>query len=359
MRKKWTHLSLTTRVLCSVLLSLLFVAFSPFSFSASALGNGQYSLWGPVIQEATISPSNNVFSTATARNVCFKVGSGASVSFDHKYYVASFSVYGAAFTPVGHGKNSTSWGGVDNTLSDASMMMTADSGSFNYDGGNPFQGDSPTTVDFTNRYIYTLKGTLDGSSSDGRVCWGNDSAVFRTTSAGGYWSIYTGVISIQNDLEVAENEYLSQIAQNTQNLGSGLSTINNSINSQKQQQHSDAQAQKEQDAAQYNEQMEGMADAQSDASTGSSSSGQQAQNRGSTLLQAFTSFVNAITSASPSNCVINADIGDFEMGNVDLCSLSPPPAVQTISSILLIGFCVPLSLSTARKMISLYRSFQT
>lgn len=92
-----------------------------------------------------------------------------------------------------------------------------------------------------------------------------------------------------------------------------------------------------------------------------SDSGDDASNAGTSLLVAFTSFVNNLVYAAshPSNnCNINMDMGNLNLGNVNLCSLSPPAEFQTLASIFLVLFCVPLSLATARKLISLIRSFQ-
>ena len=100
-------------------------------------------------------------------------------------------------------------------------------------------------------------------------------------------------------------------------------------------------------------------DTSDDAEASADSSGEQAESTGSTLLQAFTSFVGALTSASASDCTINFNVmGYINGGNVDLCRLNLPSAFQAISSLVLIGFCVPLSIATARKMINLFRSFQ-
>lgn len=107
--------------------------------------------------------------------------------------------------------------------------------------------------------------------------------------------------------------------------------------------------QKEQSAAE---------EAQQDAQDDADSSGEDAENAGTTLLGALTAFVGAITSAQPSNCNINADLGHMNLGNINLCQLSLPSSVQVISSIILIAFCVPLSIALAKKMISLFRSFQ-
>lgn len=119
----------------------------------------------------------------------------------------------------------------------------------------------------------------------------------------------------------------------------------------------DSQTQQQQEY--HDETQQTFDDAQDTASSDSESSAEDASQSGSTLLSAFTSFVGALTSANASNCVINGDMGNLDLGNIDLCQLSPPPAFQTISSIMVIGFMVPLSVALAKKMISLFRSFQT
>lgn len=96
----------------------------------------------------------------------------------------------------------------------------------------------------------------------------------------------------------------------------------------------------------------------SDINSDSSDSASDAQQQGTTLLGAFSAFVTALTSASPSNCVLDMDLGNLDLGNVDFCTLSPPQPVPTIASIFLILFCVPLSIATAKKVINLFRSFQ-
>lgn len=110
---------------------------------------------------------------------------------------------------------------------------------------------------------------------------------------------------------------------------------------------------------QREEDRQDMEDAQGDASTDGSDSQSQATGQGQTLLQAFISFVQAITSASPGNCNLDMDTGFVDFGTVNLCSLNPPPAFQIISSIVVIGFAVPLSINASKKMIELFRSFQT
>lgn len=97
---------------------------------------------------------------------------------------------------------------------------------------------------------------------------------------------------------------------------------------------------------------------QSDSQQGADDSQSDAEQQGTTLLAAFTSFVNALTSATPSNCRLDMDLGNLDMGQVDLCQLSPPAGFSALASVFMILFCVPLSIATARKVISLFRSFQ-
>lgn len=102
-----------------------------------------------------------------------------------------------------------------------------------------------------------------------------------------------------------------------------------------------------------------MTEASDDANDSADSSGEQAEETGATLLQAFSSFIDALNSASASDCNINFNVmGYLKGGTVNLCSLQIPSQLQIISSLILIGFCVPLSMATARKVISLFRSFQ-
>lgn len=103
-----------------------------------------------------------------------------------------------------------------------------------------------------------------------------------------------------------------------------------------------------------------MQDAQGDASTSGDDSASEANSQGQTLLQAFISFVQMLGNISPGSCSITLNTGyGFNLGNLDLCSISPPSSFQIISSLVAIGFFVPLSLACGRKIIELFRSFQT
>lgn len=108
-----------------------------------------------------------------------------------------------------------------------------------------------------------------------------------------------------------------------------------------------------------NEDRDNLESQSSDTDSSAESSSEDAESTGTTLLAAFTSFVNNLVNAQPTNCILNGRlIPHLNLGNIDLCQLSLPQPLPSIASIMLILFFVPLSISTARKVINLFRSFQ-
>lgn len=99
-------------------------------------------------------------------------------------------------------------------------------------------------------------------------------------------------------------------------------------------------------------------DASDSSSDSAESAGQQSEAQMTTLLGAFSAFVNTVSSIEPTNCLIDMDVGYFNYRNIDLCQLwTPPQWVSVIASITMIGIMVPLSISAAKKFIQLVRSF--
>lgn len=93
-------------------------------------------------------------------------------------------------------------------------------------------------------------------------------------------------------------------------------------------------------------------------SAGSSSS-QSAQSGTTGLLNAITGAVSVISSAQPTNCKINGNMGNLDIGQLDLCANPAPAFVQTIGSLILILMCVPLAISLFNRFIAIFRSFQS
>lgn len=166
---------------------------------------------------------------------------------------------------------------------------------------------------------------------------GETAKYINVTSA----TFYNDLADLLAEQNATQKEILNVLQQLNLN---GIKTDNSDITDQQQE----FREQDQQD----------MQDAQDDSQNAGDSSSQEASDTGQTLLQAFISFVGAIASATPSNCNINMNTGFIDFGIVDLCQLNPPPAFQVISSIVVIGFAVPLSISASKKMIELFRSFQ-
>lgn len=106
------------------------------------------------------------------------------------------------------------------------------------------------------------------------------------------------------------------------------------------------------------EQKEAAEDAAADSQTSGSSSQNDATNATSSLISVITSGIGAITSASASNCVINADMGNFDMGSIDLCANPVPTFMQVIGSIIAALVVLPLVIVLFNRFIAIIGSFQ-
>lgn len=174
--------------------------------------------------------------------------------------------------------------------------------------------------------LQTLLTTIDSDLT-------SQTAILSTISSS-ISNIYNKVSEIDTRILEVRNAIL--------NSNEKLDDVSDALNEQNEREEQDRQDLEEQSSS---------------VDEAAESSSEDATEAGTTLLAAFSAFVSAITNATPSNCNIDMDLGNLDLGIVNLCTLSPPPAFQAIGSILLIGFCVPLSIATATKMIQLFRSF--
>ena len=85
----------------------------------------------------------------------------------------------------------------------------------------------------------------------------------------------------------------------------------------------------------------------------------QAQAGTSSLLSVIGAGIGAITTASPSNCKINGNMGNMNIGNIDLCANPVPTFVAVIGSIIAILVVLPLVILLFNRFIGIVRSFQT
>lgn len=106
------------------------------------------------------------------------------------------------------------------------------------------------------------------------------------------------------------------------------------------------------------EQAEATQNSADNSETSGSSSQNDATNATSSLISVITSGIGAITSASASNCVINADMGNFDMGSIDLCANPVPTFMQVIGSIIAALVVLPLVIVLFNRFISIIGSFQ-
>lgn len=111
-----------------------------------------------------------------------------------------------------------------------------------------------------------------------------------------------------------------------------------------------------------NNQTQEEADSTQDAADASQSAGSSsaasAESATSSLISVIGGFVSVITSAQPTNCIINANMNHINMGNMDLCANPVPSYVQIIGSIILICAAIPLAIVLFNRFIGLFRSFQ-
>lgn len=110
---------------------------------------------------------------------------------------------------------------------------------------------------------------------------------------------------------------------------------------------------REDEKSQYEEQSEEVQDQlESDSSA--------AQGTATSLLSVVGQFIGVLTSAQPTNCNIDGSlIPHLPLGNLNLCTHSPPPVITIIGSLLLIAFVVPLAYYTVKRMLALIGSFQS
>lgn len=99
-------------------------------------------------------------------------------------------------------------------------------------------------------------------------------------------------------------------------------------------------------------------DAANNSATSGSNSASNSQTATSSLLSVITSGIGAITSASPTNCKINGNMGNLNVGNIDLCANPVPTFMTLIGSIIAVLVVLPLVILLFNRFISIIRSFQ-
>lgn len=100
-------------------------------------------------------------------------------------------------------------------------------------------------------------------------------------------------------------------------------------------------------------------DAADDSSTAGNTSSSDAVSATSSLLSVIGAGIGAITSAQPTNCRINGNMGNLDVGTIDLCGNPVPTFVGVIGSIIAVLVVLPLVIVLFNRFISIIRSFQS
>lgn len=107
------------------------------------------------------------------------------------------------------------------------------------------------------------------------------------------------------------------------------------------------------------EQEQATQDAVDDSQDAGDSSSSSAQSGSASLLNVIGAFAGIITSAQPTNCLINGNMGNLNIGQIDLCANPVPSFVQIIGSIILVCLVIPFVVIMFNRFISIFRSFQS
>lgn len=91
------------------------------------------------------------------------------------------------------------------------------------------------------------------------------------------------------------------------------------------------------------------------AESTASSLGTDVSNRSASFITIIGNFINVVLHPPQSDCKIDGNMGHMDLGQIDLCELSPPPAISVIGSFILIGILIPLIMAVLYRFIGLLR----
>lgn len=206
-----------------------------------------------------------------------------------------------------------------------------------------FESVSSTTRGSTTVRIYRIlikwnSGTTISTSNYIQISSSNN-----WVSTGGF-QVTSATFYRVNSAGATNQDIINAI--NNKSSGTSEATINNAINNA-------LNSQNEQEKQDTNQAID-------DSKNSSNSSSSDIQNNGATqsLLSVVTGFFGAITSASPSSCVLTGQINEYLTPSFDLCQLDPPPALTALLSIPVAIALFFFAKHMLNKIVSLIRSFQ-
>ena len=282
--------------------------------------------WGTSSSNTYVADSSGV---SRVKQIRFNLPNG--ITLESGDYIVAEMVYNLE---AANNSNDMIFGSMQSNTSGVGLIDVSVNRGSNAMGSIKFTFKVETTIKVTNNTTYVNIASARGSVSQYNIFWFNEAAGYLQGSVVNFYGTknstdYTGGI---NDLK-----------NGVTNLNNKLNQTNDKLDDIKDE------MQKEENTANDNiEQGNEAADASSE----------DAENATSSLISVIGQFVGAVTTASPSNCLINGNMGNFSMGQIDLCPNPVPAFVQIISSLILIAICVPFALIMFNRFINLFRSFQ-
>lgn len=151
-----------------------------------------------------------------------------------------------------------------------------------------------------------------------------------------------------------DSDFLEYIYQNTSNLFEIQMNL---------EEISQKMSDGDENAKEINQQLKDADSKQNENKTNADSeankSSEDVKNATNTPINIIKGFIESVKNTAATDCNINLKFGDkFDAGNQDFCKLEIPNEIKALSSIILIGFYVPVAIWQVRKIISLIGEFQ-
>lgn len=216
-----------------------------------------------------------------------------------------------------------------------------------------FESVSSTTRGSTTVRLYRLLSFWTGGtdiSAGLQILPPNGTGAWTNTGA---YQVASFTIYRVNNSDATNTQIVNAInsqSQSLNNINNAINTLNNSTNS------NGVKLDEINNSIQEQNDKENAAIDNIDNQSTSDIQGTDDSNTTS-LIGLFSSFVSALSSASATNCNINGDMGNIDLGTLNFCRDAPPAIVQIIGSIFLIVLFVPLAYFLVKRIIAEVRSF--
>lgn len=269
--------------------------------------------------------------TTSIRQVRFNLPNG--ITLESGDYIVAEMVYNLE---TQNNSNDMIFGAMKSQTSGIGLIDVSVNRGSNAMGSIKFTFKVEQTIRVTNTTTYVTIGTSRGAVSQYNIFWFNE--------ASGY--IQGGVVNFYSTK--SSTDYSGGI----NDLKNGVTNLNNKLNDANSKLEDIAENQEER--AQKEDEAIGNIEDQSPSDIGNTT-----DNKTSSLLGVFGSFVTAIGSINPSNCNVDFDTGYIDFGTQNLCSQNVPTAFTVVTSIIVLCFTIPFVVHVIRRILALIREMQT